>query len=129
MNKALGLAAVAMAGTTLLHLIGGGVAVHQPLLQAVPSAELGGYVSLLWHFVSVFLGVCAVAFGLAAWNTRRWRGVALSLAGLTVAMGVMFLIYGLVRLGTPFVTPQWVLLVPIGALAIWPLRQASHSPQ
>ncbi|MEX0283020.1 MAG: hypothetical protein AB3N23_00260 [Paracoccaceae bacterium] len=86
------------------------------------------YVTLLWHFASAFLAFSTLAFGLAALGWPRWWDVSLGLAVLTVGMGVMFLVLGLIRLGTPFATPQWVLLIPIGLMALWPLRTQTKLP-
>ncbi len=124
MNRPLAFAALLMAGTTALHVLGGGPQVHQALLTVADSAELGLYVSLLWHFVTLFLGFAALAFVLAARDRTRWGGMALASAILTLGMAALFFTYGWTRLGEPLTAPQWVLLAPIALLAMWPLRRA-----
>jgi hypothetical protein len=116
MNRFLIAAAAGAAGTTALHLIGGEADVHAPLLALTDGGEMALYVSVLWHGVSAMLLLCALTFGLAARDPQRHRLAVLLAAGLMLALGAVFLAYGVARLGSVWVAPQWVLLVPIGVL-------------
>lgn len=118
------IAAILMAGIAALHTFAGGPTVHQPLLGAAPDTELALYVSLLWHFVTLFLIATAITFALAA-RDRRYTPMAQITALLTIGMGLLFLGYGFAYLNTPWVAPQWTLLLPVAALVFLPKGQTA----
>lgn len=121
MRTRLIIAAAALGGTTLLHLIGGEIGVHLPLLSSAASGEMATYVTVLWHFISVFLAWATLAV-LWALRDPDQRPQALAAGLLCAAMGALFLISGLWHLGEIWTAPQWVLLLPIAALLLWPNR-------
>lgn len=123
MSLPLLIAALGMGCVTLIHIVAGGADVYVPLMEAVPNAEMGLYVTLLWHFVSLFLAFGAMVFGLAAIDLQRWRSAVWATAILTLGMGILFFAFGLSHLGTPMIAPQWILVAPIVGLALWPLRR------
>lgn len=104
--------------TGVVHVTLGGRDVHQPLLEIAASAELALYVTLLWHFVTWFFLVAAVATGIAANRGQNPHAVAL----LCLGMGGLFLSLGILRLGEPWTAPQWILLIPVGIAMLWPAR-------
>ncbi len=74
--------------------------------------------SVVWHATTAVMalgGLALIAAGLLP-------DQALALAALPVALflatAVLFLVYGLKRLGTVWVLPQWVAFLGIAALAI-----------
>lgn len=118
MNKLIAAAAALSLATFLLHVIGGGPEIHQPLLAGAPSGTLAAFTSVLWHFVTVIVLINSGALGLAAVR-QDWRKPLVVLAsGQYLAVAMLFLFYGWTRLGSFMVMPQWLLFVGIGGLAI-----------
>lgn len=118
MNRPLLIAAGVMAGTSALHLLGGQVDVHRPLLARMDGGEMALYVSVLWHGISALLVLCALTFGIAARDPHKHALAVVLASGLTLALGGLFVAYGMARVGSVWVAPQWVLLLPIGALGL-----------
>lgn len=114
-------AALLMAVTSAAHLLGGEFDVHRPLLATAKTTEDALYVSVLWHGVSAML----VLNTLAACYGARWHAPAvLWLAGAqTVALGLVFMAYGLLRTGSLFIAPQWTILLLAGAFAFLAARE------
>lgn len=108
------LAAGLMALTVLLHVIGGGADVHQPLRAALPAPELAAYASVLWHAVTVVLAV--LAGGLWVLATRDDPAFEAVLSGIQIGFAGLFVVYGLTRLGTVMAMPQWMLFLALPAL-------------
>ena len=113
--------------TAAVHLVAGGHSVAAPLLAStldeVPRITMYG----VWHLVSLVLALSGVALLLSA------RPQALPPARWMVAfIGVLWLGFGVVMLcvaaleageGWWLKLPQWLLLMPVGALALAALRQ------
>lgn len=116
------IAAALMLFCTALHTIAGGLDVHRPLLAASPSTELDLYVTLLWHFATLFLFCAGLSFATAARDPARFQPLTIAISALTAGMGLLFLGLGLIQLGSPWVAPQWALLLPTAALPFWPAR-------
>ncbi len=107
------LAAALMGLTTLVHVFAGGPEVHTGLLAAVSDPGLAAFVSILWHFVTVFLGVATLAL---AWLARHPDpALEATLAALQIGAAALFIFYGAIQLGTLWLMPQWVifLLIPL----------------
>lgn len=124
MPRRLSLAAALLGGTTLLHLIGGEYDVHLPLLAGAASDEMALYVSVLWHFVSLFLAWSTVAV-LWALRDPSQRPQAVAAGALCLGMGALFLGAGLWHVNEIWTAPQWALLLPIAALLLWPARSTA----
>lgn len=113
--------------TAAVHLVAGGRGIATPLLAStladVPRITMYG----VWHLVSLVLALSGAALLVAA------RPRALPAARWMVAfIGLLWLGFGLVVLGIAALQPgsgwwlklpQWVLLMPVGALALAALRQ------
>ncbi|NLH83771.1 MAG: hypothetical protein GX458_23420 [Phyllobacteriaceae bacterium] len=113
-----------------VHVFAGGPDVHDPLLAAGASATLNTYVSVLWHATTAVLLVDAVALFVAAVH----RGSRAALVGIVtsqyLAYAALFVGYGLHRLGSLLVTPQWIAFVVISVVALigaWPRPTAAAS--
>lgn len=128
MNRPLLIAAIAMGLTAALHVIGGEVSVHRPLLADAVSAEMDLYVSVIWHGISAMIVLNTLALIAAL---RRPVPTALTLIGAqTFAIGVLFILYGLIRTGSLWIAPKWVILVPLGVFILWlamPRRHTAHA--
>ena len=125
----LAIAAAALMGvTSIAHLIGGEIDVHRPLLLDVSSAERSLYVSVLWHGVSAMLVLNTAAL---VYGARRGAGASpvMLLAGAqTLALALIFILYGFLRVGGPFTAPQWTILLVAGGLACLAARPARTEP-
>jgi len=124
MNKLVIAAAALSLATFLLHVFGGGPEIHEPLLAGAPSAVLGAFVSVLWHFVTVILLINSGALGLAAVRPDWRKPLVVLVSGQCFAAAVLFLVYGWTRLESLVAMPQWLLLAGIGALAVAGLKGA-----
>jgi len=118
MNTWLAGAAGFAALTTVIHVIGGGQTVYSPLLATQSSAELGAYVSVLWHGVTAALFLIAVTLGIAAIKPQNRQALGWVAIFLSAAFFAVFVGYGLSELGNLTVMPQWSVFLLICALAI-----------
>jgi hypothetical protein len=124
MNRPIWVAAAGMAFTFALHTFGGEGTVHRPLLADAASPEMDLYVSVLWHGITAVIGLGTAAL---VWLARQARpsGTALWLiGGQVIVVGLLFIGYGALRTGSLWVAPQWIILVPLGALILWTARRA-----
>lgn len=124
MNKLIGLAALGMMGTLALHTFGGEVTVHRPLLAEALTAEMDLYVSVLWHGITAVIALGALALIYATWRTNPPKPMLWLIGGQTLAVGLLFIGYGLLRTNSLWVAPQWIILVPLGLLILWTARPA-----
>ena len=62
MSPRLATAAALMALTGVIHVGMGGPEVYHPLLAATPDPVLTLYLALLWHFVTAFFALGALAY-------------------------------------------------------------------
>lgn len=125
MSPRLAIAAAIMALTGLIHVFLGGPEVYHPLLAATRDPVLTLYLALLWHFITAFFAIGALAFLWAARDPLRRQPVATATAALMMAMGGLFLVFGLTHLGEVWTAPQWIIALLVGALALWPGRRAA----
>jgi hypothetical protein len=131
MNRWLMSAGLLALFTAAVHVVAGGRGIASPLLAStlaeVPRITLYG----VWHLVSLVLALSGAALLLAA------RPRALPSARWMVAfIGALWLGFGLVLLaiaalqpgdGWWLKLPQWLLLMPVGALALAALRRPHRS--
>ena len=129
MNRPIAIAAVAMAGTFALHTFGGEITVHRPLLAAALTAEMDLYVSVLWHGITAVIALGTLALIFAAVQDTAPRPLLWLVGGQTLAIGLLFVGYGLVRTNSLLVAPQWIVLVPLGLWILWLARPAPASRQ
>ncbi|SOE08299.1 hypothetical protein SAMN05877838_0008 [Hoeflea halophila] len=108
-------AAALMAVTVAIHVFMGGPEVHEPMLAEVTDITLNGYVSVLWHAVTVVL--TALAAGLAVLAFRRDHALEAVLSGVQIGFAGLFVAYGLVRLGNLTDMPQWIIFLSIPLIA------------
>lgn len=123
MNGFLMTAGVAALALDLVHIIYGGREAHQPALASSWPAPAKALYSVLWHAVTAMMafgGVCLIAASI-------FPDQALALSALPIALFLsaagLFLYYGMKRLGTVRILPQWVAFLTISALAVLGLIQ------
>lgn len=102
----------------LVHIFPGGREIHRPMVASHWPEPAKAVWSVVWHAATAMMalgGVALIAAGLLPVH-------ALALAALPVALflsaAVLFLAYGMKRLGTIWVLPQWVAFLGISALAL-----------
>lgn len=102
-----------------LHTFGGGIEFAAPLLaeQIPPPLKTGLYAC--WHIVTAFLIWSSIAF----WQSGS---AAFHFGAVWVASAVAFLWACYFVPETPdfITTPQWLLLAPVGLLAMWSNRKS-----
>jgi hypothetical protein len=114
------LAAVLMAGTFFLHVIGGGAEVHVPIQASSLDLTLRAVSAVLWHAVSVLL---VIQTGALVWLARHPNPpMAMLLITIQLAFVGLFLFYGQTMLGTVWVMGQWTIFLALAALIAWGLR-------
>ena len=128
MNRPVVVAAIIMGLTLGLHLIGGETTVHRPLLADGKTAAVDLYISVLWHSVSSLIALNTVALAYAAWKPGPHKPILWLVGGQTLAVGLLFILYGLIRTSGLWTAPQWIILVPLGLLTIWAATQ-TFGPQ
>lgn len=127
-NYFLIIASILNFGTFLLHLIGGQIDLIKPLLESNVSDQVQAELIGVWHMVSIVLLCTSVALylkgvkkdtGLFSEVNIRWIGYLYLLFGLPFMM---------VSLWTGRLAPQWILLMPIGILALLGTPEKPYAP-
>jgi hypothetical protein len=127
MDRLTSAAGILLAATTLIHLFAGEGDVHAPLRALSGDGEMGLYVSVLWHAVTVVLAAMAAAL---LWATRapvQRQGVIWLAAAQCAGFAALFIGYGLALAGSLWLAPQWLLFLGATALAgggIWRAQRA-----
>lgn len=121
-NRMLSLAGYLAVFTAAVHTFGGTYEVHAPLLNSALPKPLALMLYACWHLVTAVL--CLSSWALLRSPSPRTIQSQAVLAG---AIGIAWTSFGLViiavallfgeSLSTLLVLPQWVLLLPVGALA------------
>ncbi len=122
MNRYLKASSWLAAFTAALHLFGGTPQIQGPLLHSSIPVEISLLLYACWHLVSVALIASAVVLFAATRSDEplRWRP-AVGFVGTTwLGFGVVFIAVALIFGGPPMLMklPQWILLMPVGALAL-----------
>ncbi len=107
--------------TALLHLVGGTIEIHQPLMTSQLPEPLRLLLLACWHLVSVALLLSGPALLWCARPERQASAGALTLfiGAMWLGFGAVFVVVALVYQGVNGLAtlPQWTLLLPVGALA------------
>lgn len=123
MNRTIVFAGLLTFATFWLHVIGGGIEVHHPMLSSGMDHKLKAFASILWHFVSAVLLINSGALLFAAWQPS-WRDpLVWSVIAQHTAIAVLFVFYGITRLGEIWSMPQWVIFLVINAICLTGLRR------
>jgi len=108
------IAAALMALTFFIHVFAGGPEVHAPLQEALADQGLAAFAAVLWHAVTVVLAVLTMGL----WVLARRHDPALEavLSAIQLGFALLFVVYGLTRLGSLAPMPQWIIFLAIPAL-------------
>lgn len=102
----------------LVHIFPGGREFHRPMIaSSLPESAKAAW-SVLWHSMSAIL----LFGGLALIAAAQWPEDALALAALPLALfaatAVLFFGYGVRRIGSVIVLPQWTAFLVIAGLGV-----------
>lgn len=118
MNPWLLAAGVAALVLDLVHIFPGGREIHRPMVASHWPEPAKAVWSVVWHAATAVMALGGVALIAAGLIPEQ----ALALAALPVALflstALLFLAYGLKRLGTVWLLPQWVAFLGVSALAL-----------
>lgn len=121
-RRILQLSAWAAAFTAAVHLFIGTPEIHSPLLDSSIPREIALLLYACWHLVSVALASSAAVLFAAAYavNQDRWVVAVRHVGAMWLLFGLTFVAVALAFGGLPMLArlPQWVLLVPVGLLAL-----------
>lgn len=130
MNRPLLSAALLAAFTAALHTFGGTLEIEAPLLQSNMPIRVSLLLLACWHMVTAALTISAFALGLALRNPTAASMAAVKLVSyLWLSFGAVFIGIDLIYAGPLMLLqlPQWVLLLPVGALGLWGVRREAAS--
>jgi hypothetical protein len=118
MNPWLFSAGVAALVLDLIHIFPGGREIHRPMVASRWPEPAKAVWSVVWHAVTAVMAFGGVALIAAAFRPD----LALSLSVLPITLflsaAALFVFYGLKRLGSLWVLPQWLAFSVISALAV-----------
>ncbi|MEE9314521.1 MAG: hypothetical protein V3V02_07715 [Rhizobiaceae bacterium] len=115
--------------TFFIHVIFGGWDVHTPLLESEIPLGLKAIVTIIWHTVSALILINTIALFISA-SRRKYSGPLISIVSAQyIALAILFIFYGLLRLGTVWLMPQWIVFILIPALAYLGIKNANLSEQ
>ena len=124
MNVWLALAALFSLITCGVHVFAGGPEIHNPMLQSSLHPVVKGVWSVVWHAGTAIIFLNAAAFLIAAQNPASALVISLYPILISLAFTVLFLFYGVKRLGSVWPMPQWTAFALIAALAVAGLLRA-----
>ncbi|WP_228974636.1 hypothetical protein [Streptomyces sp. DH12] len=120
MNGWLLTAGIVAAVTTVIHVIAGGRSVVRPLLGSEVAAEPRRTLHVVWHMVTADLLISSVALLALAFAAAPSTALVLFIAAQYLAYSVVFVTVALAAdWPRPLLRlPQWMLLLPVGVLAL-----------
>jgi hypothetical protein len=95
------------------------------LSTAFPSA-LQAFISVMWHAITVILAINSVALLLAARYSPSQKALVWFVASQYLAFAALIVFYGVLRLGSILLMPQWIAFVLMAGLAIAGLRTSPN---
>lgn len=102
----------------LVHIFPGGREFHRPMVASLWPEPAKAAWSVVWHAMSAILLFGGIALIAAA----RWPEYALALAALPLALflatAALFVGYGLTRLGSVRILPQWTAFLILSGLCV-----------
>ena len=102
----------------VVHVFPGGREFHRPMLaSSLPAPDRAAW-SVLWHAMSAILLFGGLALIAAAYLPAQALGLGVLPVALFMASALLFIGYGLRRLGSLRILPQWTAFLVISGLAI-----------
>ncbi len=122
MNKWILSASIVSGLTLLIHALAGELLFHTPAMQSNLSIENKMVLSVVWHGITGVMALSFVALVLAARSMPHKNSLLIFIAAQYATMAALFIGYGLVRLGSVTIMPQWTILLVLAALILMATR-------
>ncbi len=122
MNRWIFSASILSGLTVLIHTFAGEALFHTPALLSNLSIENKMVLSVIWHGITCVLALSFVALTLAIRSTHDKNSLLIFIATQYAAIAALFVGFGLFRLGSLIVMPQWIILLAIAALTLMGTR-------
>ena len=118
MNAWLLAAGIAALLLDLVHIFPGGREIHRPMVAAHWPEPAKAVWSVVWHATTAVMAFGGVALIAAAFIPDQALALSVLPIALFLATAVLFIVYGLIRLGTVRVLLQWTAFMMISALGL-----------
>jgi hypothetical protein len=118
MNAWLLSAGIAALLLDLVHIFPGGREIHRPMVASHWPEPAKAVWSVVWHAVTAVMALGGLALIAAAFLPEHALALSLLPIALFLTAAGLFIVYGLNRLGTLRILPQWVAFLAISALAL-----------
>jgi hypothetical protein len=102
----------------LVHIFLGGREIHRPMLASHWPEPAKAVWSVVWHAVTAVMALGGLALIAAAFLPSQAFALSVLPIGLFLSVAGLFIGYGLIRLGTVRILPQWVAFLAISVLAV-----------
>ncbi|MGR3760779.1 hypothetical protein ACUXV3_11710 [Roseobacteraceae bacterium NS-SX3] len=120
-------ASAVMAATAAIHVFAGGPEIHQPILDSALPDVVRSVGSVIWHAITWVLVLMTLA--LASLAQRPNAQLEAMVAAIQIGFAVLFIGYGLARLGSVWEMPQWIIFSAIPALMLLGRLHRSRAAQ
>lgn len=118
MNLWLLSAGVAALLLDLVHIFPGGREIHRPMVASHWPEPAKAVWSVVWHAVTAVMAFGGLALIAAAFLPDQALALSVLPLALFLTAAVLFIVYGLIRLGTVRVLLQWVAFLVISVLGL-----------
>lgn len=102
----------------LVHVFPGGTEIHRPMVASQWPEPDKAVWSVVWHAVTAVMGLGGAALITAAFLPDHALALSVLPIALFLSAAVLFIIYGLIRLGTVRVLLQWTAFLVISVLGL-----------
>ena len=114
MNKWIAAASALMALTVIAHVFGGGPEVNDIVSASGLPPTVRALSSVVWHGITLMLVLATLALAYLATHDNPAMEAFLGLWQLGLA--ALFIGYGIMQLGTVWLTPQWTVFITMPLL-------------
>ncbi len=118
MNAWLLAAGIAALLLDIVHIFPGGREIHRPMVASHWPEPAKAIWSVVWHAVTAVMAIGGVALIAAAFLPEQALALSVVPIALFLSAAVLFIVYGLIRLGTVRVLLQWTAFLVISALGL-----------
>ncbi len=108
--------------TFAAHIFGGGPEILVPLQNGDMAAVPKAIWTVVWHGVSATILIGTVGLIFAAIKPGRMSGMVWCICAQYTAFTALFIVYGLTKLQSLWIMPQWIAFSLIVALALAGMR-------
>jgi hypothetical protein len=102
----LGLSALIMAATTVVHAVHGGTDINDLVMASDLPHDVRATTSVVWHMITFMLAGAALIAGILIWKPNR--ALMISLALFHAAFAGLFMVIGLTEFADLLTLPQWI---------------------